>query len=156
MAVDAVPSGFDAAPFWALAKDSLLEAYKSAGVVEESLPLHGLGRDGGSWWRWLGAPAGRLQAYFGTEVALYFAWMNHTQKALLVPAAAGLAVYYRRLTLDASIDDDAWVAGGAGTPRRASREPFTTYCIRRRPSTLCWYASGARGSARAGAGPRRS
>lgn len=40
-------------------------------------------------------PVERIQRYFGSSVALYFAWLNHFTCWLLLPSLVGLLFYLR-------------------------------------------------------------
>ena len=42
------------------------------------------------------APVDAIQDYYGSDVCFYFAWMQFFTKALLVPAVAGLAMWFCR------------------------------------------------------------
>lgn len=50
-------------------------------------------------------PVDELCAYYGSEVAIYMAWMIYTVRMLLVPAAGGVALH---LTRGTSVDSSPW------------------------------------------------
>ena len=89
-----------------LAEDSLLEALKQTGVIEDSVIL-GINTQM-SWWAWVCAPSQKIHKAFGSDVALYFAWMNFFQLWLLIPSLVGGYVYHLRIEEGVSIDDDQW------------------------------------------------
>ena len=89
-----------------LAEDSLLEALKQTGVIEDSVIL-GITTQM-SWWAWVCAPSQKIHKAFGSDVALYFAWMNFFQLWLLIPSLVGGYVYHLRIEEGVSIDDDQW------------------------------------------------
>ena len=101
----------------AVARDSLLEAYKHAGFVEDWCCTRNETKL--SWWR---APSSKaLQEAFGSEVALYFAWMYSFQAWLALPAVFGGLVYARRIRDGVSVDDDAWAPVGCRVHINESR-----------------------------------
>eukprot|EP00434_Breviolum_minutum_P024337 symbB.v1.2.021492.t1/scaffold1806.1/size131321/7 len=54
-------------------------------------------------------PVDRIQQYFGSEVALYFAWLNHFTLWLLAPAVVGLLCYLRMRCFGFTVDDDPYL-----------------------------------------------
>ncbi|CAJ1455010.1 unnamed protein product, partial [Effrenium voratum] len=55
------------------------------------------------------SPVDRIEAYFGSEVALYFAWLNHFTYWLLAPAGVGLACFLRMHYFGYTVDDDPYM-----------------------------------------------
>merc|ERR1711871_493567 len=99
-----------------LAEDSLLEALKQTGVIEDSVIL-GVTTNM-SWWAWVCAPSGKIHKAFGSDVALYFAWMNFFQLWLLIPSLVGGYVYHLRVEEGGSIGERRRCE--AGLPGRAA------------------------------------
>lgn len=54
-------------------------------------------------------PVERIQRYFGSSVALYFAWLNHFTCWLLLPSLVGLLFYLRMRLCGRTVDDDPFV-----------------------------------------------
>jgi len=50
----------------------------------------------------------RIRAYYGEEVALYFAWMNHFTCWLVLPAIAGLTYYTATKAAGLSVENNAY------------------------------------------------
>eukprot|EP00435_Cladocopium_sp_Y103_P015192 s677_g3.t1 len=65
-------------------------------------------QDTDSMWMIL-CPVDRIQRYFGSEVALYFAWMNHFTLWLLAPAVVGLLCFLRMRICGFTVDDDPYL-----------------------------------------------
>jgi hypothetical protein len=68
-------------------------------------------------------PLDQIRNYFGSQVALYFAWLGHYTTALVIPGVFGLLIYYCGLLRfgddgggehsdreeeDKDVDDDVW------------------------------------------------
>jgi len=93
------PRGGGRAAALAAAEGSLLRGLEAAGLVAFVTPLHdptaraALSR---SNFRALLAPVAEVHAYFGAEVALYFAWMNFFTMWLVGLGVFGAAVYAHR------------------------------------------------------------
>ncbi|CAK9032945.1 unnamed protein product [Durusdinium trenchii] len=98
--------------------DRLLPALKIAGLVDCMVPMDDdinddLGKERRSMWKeaiWMAlTPVDRIQRYFGSEVALYFAWLNHFTLWLVAPAAVGLLFYLRMHFFGFTVDDDPFL-----------------------------------------------
>lgn len=94
-----------------IAEDSLIEALKRTGCVEDTVMLGTIPKM--SWWAWLASPTTTIHRAFGSDIGLYFAWMNFFQLWLLVPAALGAYVYHLRVEEGVTIDDDRWASAYA-------------------------------------------
>lgn len=89
----------------------------AVGQVGAVGPLHAEGRLDG-WWGtlrrlragrlWAAADVEAIRTYWGEGVAFYFAWQTYYLQALLAPAVAGVALWWRR-PAGVSVDDDPWV-----------------------------------------------
>ncbi|CAJ1396036.1 unnamed protein product [Effrenium voratum] len=94
--------------------ESLLKALRIAGQLEALVPLDDdFGRERRAMWKeaiWMAdSPVDRIEAYFGSEVALYFAWLNHFTYWLLAPAGVGLACFLRMHYFGYTVDDDPYM-----------------------------------------------
>lgn len=96
---------------------SFVAALKIAGVLELCVPLddHSDGASGGRMSIWRGskfqllAPADSIFEYFGSHVALYFAWMNSFTSWLLLPAISGLVCYLHMRWSSYTVDDNPYL-----------------------------------------------
>ncbi|GMT23997.1 hypothetical protein PFISCL1PPCAC_15294, partial [Pristionchus fissidentatus] len=69
------------------------------GIITSLLPLHDsetLADLRTSWvfTIWGDQPLEQIRSYFGTEIALYFAWLDHMTKALWFPAILGVLMFF--------------------------------------------------------------
>lgn len=94
--------------------DRLLPALRIAGLVDCMVPLdEDFGVERRQMWKdsmWMirNSPD-RIQRYFGAEVALYFAWLNHFTLWLLAPAVVGLLCFLRMRMCGFTVDDDPYL-----------------------------------------------
>ncbi|KAG6593504.1 Anoctamin-like protein, partial [Cucurbita argyrosperma subsp. sororia] len=77
--------------------ESLIRTLESKKIVKQIFPLHDeirrkklLGNWALNWWEFTGQPLDEVYSYFGTKVALYFAFLGMYTRWLLFPAALGL------------------------------------------------------------------
>lgn len=71
----------------------------SQGVIENLLPLHQPEILNDLQKRWVFAlfdeqPLEDIKEYFGTEIAMYFAWLGHLTTALWAPAVIGVLMFF--------------------------------------------------------------
>lgn len=79
-----------------------------AGVgTQVCTPLHSPGKGAVFQGFHLLQPVRRIRAYYGEEVALYFAWMNHFTCWLVLPAIAGLTYYTATKAAGLSVSNPA-------------------------------------------------
>jgi hypothetical protein len=81
-----------------------------AGIVKVVCPLHDESNRLELWKQtrvvWpLSAPVDAVQAYYGEQVAIYFAWLDCLTSSLIVPSVLGVYVWLARDD-DASVDTD--------------------------------------------------
>ncbi|XP_023515255.1 anoctamin-like protein At1g73020 [Cucurbita pepo subsp. pepo] len=77
--------------------ESLIRTLESKKIVKQIFPLHDeirrkklLGNWALNWWEFTGQPLDEVYSYFGTKVALYFAFLGMYTRWLLFPAALGV------------------------------------------------------------------
>uniref|UniRef100_A0A7E4VCN2 Anoctamin n=1 Tax=Panagrellus redivivus TaxID=6233 RepID=A0A7E4VCN2_PANRE len=78
---------------------TLLVNLMSQGLIDTVMPTHDteiLAKLNTEWvWTLLEEqPLARIESYFGTEIAMYFAWLEHYTTALFAPALIGLIIYF--------------------------------------------------------------
>ncbi|XP_063222140.1 anoctamin-8 [Bacillus rossius redtenbacheri] len=86
----------------------------AAGVVAQVFPLHdrpALQHLQRSWVMTLGRkqPLDDVCAYFGVKIAMYFAWLDHYTKALIVPAVVGVVFWVGLCGRDQAVEDVGFV-----------------------------------------------
>eukprot|EP00931_Biecheleriopsis_adriatica_P032861 TRINITY_DN19122_c0_g2_i1.p1 TRINITY_DN19122_c0_g2~~TRINITY_DN19122_c0_g2_i1.p1 ORF type:complete len:711 (-),score=164.19 TRINITY_DN19122_c0_g2_i1:36-2114(-) len=93
---------------------SLVPALRIAGLLETMVPLdEDLALERNKIWK-AGScsclsPADEIQAYFGSYVAMYFAWMNSFTRWLIAPAVFGLACWLHMRVSGHTVDDDPYL-----------------------------------------------
>uniref|UniRef100_A0A914CUP9 Anoctamin n=1 Tax=Acrobeloides nanus TaxID=290746 RepID=A0A914CUP9_9BILA len=78
---------------------SIVSSLISQGVIENFLPLHQTDVLKHLQNKWVFAfldeqPLDEINGYFGTEIAMYFAWLGHMTTALWAPAIFGVIMYF--------------------------------------------------------------
>jgi len=91
---------------------SLVLGLKMGGLIELCEPLHNDGLKKEIWkhaFKKILCPIEEIGAYFGSEIAFYFAWMNFSTKWYIIPGFAGLAVWLYGQLSSHTVDDNPYV-----------------------------------------------
>jgi hypothetical protein len=96
------------------------------GIFSKWFPFHSeqtrrfFGQSWATWkvWKWFSPqPLDQMQAYFGEELTLYFAWLGFYNFALIGPALVGLGVFIAVIVLTQSHEADEIGEPGTGGSR---------------------------------------
>eukprot|EP00811_Abedinium_folium_P017634 NODE_2655_length_2171_cov_10.424168.p1 GENE.NODE_2655_length_2171_cov_10.424168~~NODE_2655_length_2171_cov_10.424168.p1 ORF type:complete len:690 (+),score=159.17 NODE_2655_length_2171_cov_10.424168:229-2070(+) len=91
---------------------TLIQSLKIASLLESSTAWRDKPAQKAIWVETLKiahAPTEQIMQYFGSEIALYFAWMHFYMHWIAVPAAAGLFCYVERKLLGYTVDNDPYI-----------------------------------------------
>mmetsp|Transcript_22090 Transcript_22090/g.50505 ORF Transcript_22090/g.50505 Transcript_22090/m.50505 type:complete len:755 (-) Transcript_22090:46-2310(-) len=91
----------------------LLSSLRILGLLDDLAPMHTAPMQSKVWqalpaW-WPSTPEKDINDYFGSKVAMYFAWMNSFTAWLVPLAIVGVAAYARMRWYDHSHDDDPYL-----------------------------------------------
>ncbi|KAG7156967.1 Anoctamin-8-like 2 [Homarus americanus] len=80
---------------------AIIPKFESEGVIHGILPLHDYKKLEHLRATWVQTffryqPIEAIQEYFGSKIAIYFAWLGHYTTALTVPAVIGLIFWVRQ------------------------------------------------------------
>ncbi|XP_063887556.1 anoctamin-8-like isoform X4 [Scylla paramamosain] len=94
--------------------EPIIPKFQSEGMIHAILPLHDYKRIEHLRRTWVQTffryqPIEAIQQYFGSKIAIYFAWLGHYTTALTVPAVIGLIFWVCLWGRDQALEDKGFV-----------------------------------------------
>ncbi|XP_050715998.1 anoctamin-8-like isoform X3 [Eriocheir sinensis] len=94
--------------------EPIIPKFQSVGLIHAILPLHDYKRLEHLRATWVQTffryqPIEAIQQYFGSKIAIYFAWLGHYTTALTVPAVIGLIFWVCLWGRDQALEDKGFV-----------------------------------------------